>query len=1676
MRTRERFGARARVTLVLGLASLGAGVLAQQWLSPPLAAALTALVVAGTAWLGVDRIALRPLRRRLAASESRLAALVEAADVVMWTSGADAMSDLVSPGWLAYTGQSVGECRKEGWRRAIHPDDLAAEIAAWDTAIRTGAPFRLDYRVWHAGSGAWRWNSERAVPLRTAGGEVEGWLGVLLDIDDRHRAEELLRASEERYRQLVEQSRDGIWFMAFDPPIPIDLPEEEFVARYLASGTLLECNDAFARAYDHERAEQLLGKSNADLLAPDDPANREMVRRFYRGGFVLPRWKSIEMDRNGRRRVMDSTVSGICRDGALVAEWGIQRDITAESAARDELEDQRRWFQSVLDNVPIGISVKDPEGRYQYINEAQLRLIGWHGQGYQGRSTLDLPDTAHARRMRALEERLLATGEPVRGHADTTEYLPGEVRSVLMTKSLLHDASGRVTGITTCEFDVTELEATRHALSRSEQRWRRVFEATPVAMELYDANGDFIEGNPASYALFGTPTPGARQVNMFEDFGIESPTAMDKLRAGLTVRWEGWYDFEHLAEAGFDTRGRSGQIYINSLMGAVDDATGAERNYIIICVDDSDRRAFEEAMQESEARYRRFLEHSHEGIFRIEFEPPVPLEVPLEERIERFYASARLAECNDALARQHGHADSEALMRWLGGDLGRLVCGDCAAMFLAADCRLRDAIITTRHRDGSQVLLRLNAVGEIVDGHLVREWGVAEDVTRAQQVEAERRQQQALLTAIVETVPVGITVKDTQGRYTYVNRWLCEALGCDLDAMLGKTVHQIPGAADAMALAALDQSVLASGKPAPEFRTHVERVADGTRIEVLERKAPILDEQGRAIGVVTSLMDVGPLEEIRRALEEERTLLQAVLDTAPVSITLKDAEGRYRYVNQRAREVSRWGEAKIEGRTAADVDNPRYASDVLALDRQVLATGEAALGVEVGGRDPTSGETWALQLHKAPLRDARGRVTGLVSCTLDISERKRAEQELESQRSLFASVLDALPMGVSLRDRARRFRYVNRWWRERFGFDPALQSGLTIEEITPIDDSVDMDALDREVLEHGTTVTDIEASLSAADGGDLRYGLVSKLPLRNAEGAVDGIIICTVDITERRRAEQLLLESEKRYRLLYDDNPSMFFTIDERGTLLQVNDFGARQLGYRAQDLVGTNIADLHEGEDRELMLANLAACFAEPERMHRWEMRRVRRDGEALWVRETVRTVNGEGGRPVALTVCEDISETRSLSQELSWQASHDALTGLVNRREFERRLALALESARGAGLEHTLCYIDLDQFKVINDTCGHVAGDELLRQLGALFESRVRHQDTLARLGGDEFGLLMIDCGLGAGERVCRGLRDALEEFRFLWEDNSFRIGSSMGLVQVDANTGAVSEVLGAADAACYAAKERGPNRIHVYRRDDAELVRRRDEMAWVSRIELALDEQRLSLAFQHITPLLDTDSGAHYELLLRMRDEHGRPVSPGDFLPAAERYGLATRLDRFVVKTAAEWLGAHPEHVEGLFLCCINLSGKTLSAEDFPAFVSESFRAAGVPLDRICFEITETAAIANLAHATRFIEELHEQGCRFALDDFGSGLSSFAYLKSLPVDFLKIDGMFVRDIDEDPIDLAMVRSISEIGHVMGKRTIAEFVESAVVLERLREMGVDYAQGYHLSRPAPLAGMETS
>ena len=566
------------------------------------------------------------------------------------------------------------------------------------------------------------------------------------------------------------------------------------------------------------------------------------------------------------------------------------------------------------------------------------------------------------------------------------------------------------------------------------------------------------------------------------------------------------------------------------------------------------------------------------------------------------------------------------------------------------------------------------------------------------------------------------------------------------------------------------------------------------------------------------------------------------------------------------------------------------------------------------------------------------------------------------------------------------------------------------------------------------------------------------------------------EIEERQRLEESLFAEKELAQVTLQSIGDAVITTNAQGNVRYFNPIAEQLTGWKADEAQGLPLSTVFVivNEVTRKPLENPIAKALLEKRIVGLANHTIliARDGTEYAIEDSAAPIRDRQGQIIgAVIVFHDVTESRNLARQLSWEASHDALTGLINRRGFEQQLIEAIASCQDSNQQHALCYLDLDQFKLVNDTAGHVAGDELLRQITTLLQKGVRANDTLARLGGDEFGLLLTQCPLSQAAKIAEKLKHLVHEFRFIWDSKTLSIGVSIGVVAINHTSKDLMEVMGAADAACYVAKGKGRNCVHVYRLDEEELIRQRDERHLVFQISRALETNCFCLYSQKIVSITSNPSVDHYEILLRMLDENGEILAPNEFIPAAERYGLITQIDCWLIETLfSNYHNLSGQQFSSKGLYTINISGDSIGNYGFMRFLIEQFCRYQIPPQTICFEITETAALANFEQARYFMSELKKIGCCFALDDFGSGLSSFAYLMNLPVDYLKIDGAFVKNISHNLISQALVEGFNRIAHAMNIETIAEFVEDENILEKLREMGVDYAQGYGIAHPVPI------
>ena len=567
------------------------------------------------------------------------------------------------------------------------------------------------------------------------------------------------------------------------------------------------------------------------------------------------------------------------------------------------------------------------------------------------------------------------------------------------------------------------------------------------------------------------------------------------------------------------------------------------------------------------------------------------------------------------------------------------------------------------------------------------------------------------------------------------------------------------------------------------------------------------------------------------------------------------------------------------------------------------------------------------------------------------------------------------------------------------------------------------------------------------------------------------------NISYRKSIEAALGRSKRQAQFTLESIGEGVITSDTEGLIDYMNAAAEKLTGTPRDEASGRRLGDIvnlvDEGDRRDL---------GDPIMRSLTDRRRISMGSRALMIANggdvelsiemTASPIKGpDGSIGGVVVIMHDVTEIRGLAQQMSYQAAHDPLTGLINRREFERRVEASLHAVRDGDASHVLCYLDLDRFKAVNDTCGHMAGDNLLREISALIKDQVRESDFCARLGGDEFGLLLIGCPLEKARQIADDVIRAVRDYRFVWQDKIFTIGVSIGLVEIGKESGSIKDILSAADSACYVAKQRGRGQAHVYSARDEVSARQRGEIHWLGLLQSALKDDQFEIFSQPIISVSGhAIDGPSVEVLLRLQDEQGQIVMPKHFIKAAERYQLMPNVDRWMVQATLAAVGQGAIRLPEGRSCSINLSGQTLGEATFLEFVVECLDHSQVDPGQVCFEIAEAAVMSDLEHARRFVGVLHGMGCEFGLDDFGAGIGSFASLQDLSIDFLKIDGSYTRDLVPDSLNHQVVSAITRLAKTVGFKVIAEQVEEQADFDALRDIGVDFVQGYYVQRPAKL------
>ncbi|MGB3298390.1 MAG: EAL domain-containing protein, partial [Phormidesmis sp.] len=843
----------------------------------------------------------------------------------------------------------------------------------------------------------------------------------------------------------------------------------------------------------------------------------------------------------------------------------------------------------------------------------------------------------------------------------------------------------------------------------------------------------------------------------------------------------------------------------------------------------------------------------------------------------------------------------------------------------------------------------------------------------------------------------------------------------------------------------------------------------------------VKNRQGQTLGYLGIIRDISHHKQTETALRDSRARYRALYEKTPIMLHSVDAQGCIVDVSDYWLEKLGYNRPEVIGRKSTDFLTPKSQQDdkEAVLPKHFLTSNHRNAPHQIVTK---TGKTMDVLLSALMERDEDGNADRTLSVMVDVTERNQVMAELRASEFRFQTFMNNSPNLKFVKEAdTGKLVFINQTFETFFQIEASDLLGKTDFDWLPFDVAQQNRKNDLKAAEVGEAIQ-LTESVPDVKGVPQEW-MVLKFPFHdiNRKLLIGGI---AVNVTEQKRLERRLHEERELAQVTLHSIGDAVITTDAAGMVTYLNPVAEKLTGWaqsQAQGLALSEVFIILNEHTREPVESPVTLVLREGKTVGMANHTiLVAKDGIERGIDDSAAPIRDRDGTLIGtVLVFHDVTQTRQLASQLTWQVGHDELTHLVNRRQFEQELENVLRPRQKSGV---LCYLDLDQFKLINDSCGHAAGDQLLQQIASILNQQVRESDTVARLGGDEFAILLRECSLTFAHQITNLMCQRIQSLGFVWENQTFSVGASIGLAEITSDSYDVTEIMASADAACYAAKAAGRNRVHIYRVDDASLSHQRSQQRWCLRIDQALEENRFRLYHQPIVavdtePDSPSNSAAktyqHTEILLRLLDEQGQIVAPMAFIPAAERYHRMHLIDRWVIRQCLNELSAADSKAswassKGLYN--INLSGASLNDESFLSDLQSTLQKGDVDPTIICFEITETAAISNLHGVTNFMNALKQIGCRFALDDFGSGMSSFGYLRQLPVDYIKIDGSFIQNLG-DPLNAAIVGSICHIGQAMNLEIIAESVESDAARSQLKALGVDYVQGFGIARPMPFS-----
>ncbi len=923
------------------------------------------------------------------------------------------------------------------------------------------------------------------------------------------------------------------------------------------------------------------------------------------------------------------------------------------------------------------------------------------------------------------------------------------------------------------------------------------------------------------------------------------------------------------------------------------------------------------------------------------------------------------------------------------------------------------------------------------------------------------------LVQVINHVDDAIYIKSLDGTYLYANARAA--------ALIGKPVARIVGSKDAdlfppdnlKSIVEIDAQVLTKQASISTETKYTEKSKGRGKPKDLwihTLISPTFSDAKELTGLVGISRDITEQKQLTQKLQTYSEEIDIILQNSSDAIYRKDLLGSYVFINNAGAKMLKLTPEEVIGKTDSELFGNQITKRIRQTDREVIST-EMPQTLTTQYTDE-KGDLW-FNVSVSPAHDARRNTVGVVGVSKNITDIKMLEMALREKNEQLFTILESSEDAIFAKDLQGVYLFVNKACETYIGKASSDIIGRTDEEIFGEEVAEAICALDRKVM--STRRSETSEECFGPKNQEVWYQATIS-PAFSSQGNLVGVIGVSRNMTEYRRTQQELWNSEARYHSLYHDTPAIFLTLDVVGNVVEINAYGAQKLGYSIDELKNTSIYKIIPAEDKNAFRRHLQTVLDNPGTLYQAERRYISKEGNIIWGKDFARVVFDQDGNPSIPVLSEDLTAAKELTAEISFRDTHDALTGLVNRNTFEDALESAIQTARNQYLTHSLCILKLDNLKLVNDTLGSKAADALLTEIGLLVKDISRERDIVSRLEGAEFAVLMQNTTAPEAENRMEALLERIKDYHFSFNDKPFLVSANVGVFIVDQVVTHTVYAMTRAANALLSAKSLGKNRLFFYDESGMGVQTRHQELGTIADINYALVNDHFVLHAQQIAPLGNADLKPSYEILTRMLDREDKMVPPDLFIPVLEQNQLAHELDDWVILNTFKWLTYNREVLDKVGHFSINLSGQSISNDELLDKIRYYFIEYDIPHDKICFEVTETATISALTKALHFLTTLRDLGCLISLDDFGAGLSSFRYLQELPIDYVKIDGAFIKHIDTNMADYKLAEGMHNLVHQMGMKTVAEYVENDEILKRLNEMGVEFAQGYFIGRPAPI------